>query len=82
MLLLPLLGYLLLARRSHVSPLSVTRAAITNFGTLGSAEPSFFQQPNFMCCVHATRNASLYFSYLMCEFSSHYARYVLVYASC
>ena len=63
-----------------VSPLSITRRAITNFGTLHSAEPSFFQQPSFMSCVHATRNASPFFSYLTCEFSSSYARYVLVYA--
>ena len=64
-----------------VSPVSITRPAITNFGTLGSAEPSFFQQPNFMCCVHATRNASPYFPYLTCKFRSHYGWYVLVYAS-
>ena len=64
-----------------VSPLFITRPTITIFGTLGSAEPSFCQQPNFRCCVHATRNASLYFSCLTCEFSSHFARYVLVYAS-
>ena len=31
--------------------------------------------------MHATRNASPYFSYFTCEFSYHYARYVLVYAS-
>ena len=64
-----------------VSPLSIARPAITNFGTLGFAEPSFFQQHHFVCCVHATRNASPYFSYLTCLLSSHYARYVLVYAS-
>ena len=65
----------------HVPHLSITRPAITNFGTSGSAERSFFQQSNFRCCVHATRNASPYFSDLTCEFSYHSARYVLVYAS-
>ena len=63
-------------------PLSITRPAVTNFRMLGSAEPSFFQQPNFMSSVHATRNASPYFFYLTCEFRPHYARYVLVYAYC
>ena len=65
-----------------MSPLSLTWSAITNFRKLGSAKASFFQQLNFMSFVHATRNASLYFFYLTCEFSSHYARYVLVYAYC
>ena len=65
-----------------MSPLPITRPAITNFRMLGFAEPSFFQQPNFMFSVHATCNASPYFFDLTCEFSSHYARYVLVYAYC
>ena len=62
-----------------MSPLSITRPAITNLEILGFAGPNFFQQPNFMSSVHATRNASPYFFYLTCEFSSHY---VLVYAYC
>ena len=49
---------------------------------LGSAEPSLFEQPNFMSSVHAIRNASPYFFYLTCELSAHYARYVLVHAYC
>ena len=65
-----------------MSPLSNTRPAITNFRMLGSTEPGFLHQPNFMPSVHATHNASLYFFYLTCEFSSHYAPYVLVYACC
>ena len=65
-----------------MSPLFITWPAITNFPMLGSIEPSFFQQPNFISFVHATRNASPYFFYLTCELSSPYARYLLVYAYC
>ena len=65
-----------------MSPLSITRSAITEFWMLGSAEANVFQKPNFLSHVHATRNASPYFFYLTSEFSPHYARYVLVYAYC
>ena len=74
----------LLARGSWLpmSPLSMTRPAATNFRIMGIAERSFFQQPNFLSRVHATRNASPYFFYLMCEFSPQHARYMLVHAYC
>ena len=65
-----------------MSPLSITRPAITNFRMLGFAEPSFFRQLHFMSSVHATRIASPYFFHLTSEFSSQCARYVLVYAYC
>ena len=63
-----------------MSPLPITWPAITIFRMLGFAEPSLFEQPNLMSPLHAIRNASLYFFYLTCEFSPHYARYVLVHA--
>ena len=60
--------------------MSITRPAITNFRMLGSAEPSLIEEPTFMPSVPTIRHASPYFFYLTCEFSLHYARYVLVHA--
>ena len=62
--------------------MSITRPAITNFRMLGSVEPNLFEKPNFMSFVHAIRHVSPYFFYLTCEFSPHYAQYVLVHAYC
>ena len=94
MLLLPLVGNLLLARGSlcplcllHGPPLLISGCWALHSPAfshnlisclLGSADPSFFEQPNFMSSARATRNAGLYFFYLTCEFSSRFARYVLV----
>ena len=56
----------------------ITRPAVTNFRMHGSAEPSLSEKPTFMSSVPTIHNTSPYFAYLTCEFSLHYARYVLV----
>ena len=76
MLLLPLLDYLLLAHR-FLRPLCLLHGPpLLISGRWALQSPAFWNNL-ISCCVHATCNASPYFSYVTCEFSSHYARYLL-----